>query len=65
MFEERCANPSRMTFPVNGYMVGTQFDDDQILSALRRCFVLDGMAPREVGGSVALLTAAENLLNGT
>jgi outer membrane receptor protein involved in Fe transport len=62
-FQARYTNPSRISFTVDGRMVGKQFDDDQNQFPLGRFFVLDAMASRNIGAGVEIFAAAENLLN--
>ncbi|MGH9683327.1 MAG: TonB-dependent receptor [Candidatus Acidiferrales bacterium] len=62
-FRARYTNPSRLSFSVDGRMIGKQFDDDQNQFQLGRFFTLDAMASRTLGHGVELFGAAENLLN--
>ena len=62
-FQARYENPSRISFSIDGRMVGQQFDDDQNKFPLGRFFVLDGMVARSVGHGAELFVAGENLFN--
>lgn len=62
-FQARYENPARISFSVDGRMVGRQFDDDQNQFPLGRFFVLDGMVARSVGHGAELFVAGENLFN--
>jgi outer membrane receptor protein involved in Fe transport len=62
-FRASYENPGRISFSIDGRMVGKQFDDDQNQFPLGRFFVLDAMARRDVGRDTELFVAGENLFN--
>jgi outer membrane receptor protein involved in Fe transport len=62
-FQARYENPSRISFSVDGRMVGKQFDDDQNQFPMGRFFVLDAMAWRDIGRGAELFVAGENFFN--
>ena len=62
-FQARYTNPTRISFSVDGRMVGKQYDDDQNQYPLGSFFVLDAMASREIGRGISAYAAVENLLN--
>ncbi len=62
-FQARYQNPARISFAVDGRMVGKQFDDDRNHFPLGRFFVLDAMAWRRIGRGAEIFAAAENLFN--
>lgn len=64
-FEGRYSNPSRISFSVDGRMVGKQFDDAPNQYPMGRFFVLDAMASRDFSHGIELFAAVENLLNET
>jgi outer membrane receptor protein involved in Fe transport len=62
-FQARYESPARISFSVDGRMVGKQFDDDQNQFPLGRFFVLDAMASKSIGRGAELFLAGENLFN--
>lgn len=62
-FQARYQNPARISFAVDGRMVGKQFDDDRNQFPLGRFFVLDAVAWRGIGRDAEIFAAAENLFN--
>ena len=62
-FQAQYQNPARISFSVDGRMVGKQFDDDQNQFPLGRFFVLDAQAWRGIGHGAELFVAGENLFD--
>lgn len=62
-FQARYDDPARVTFSVDGRIVGQQFDDDQNQFPLGRYFVLDGMVSRSITHGAEIFVAGENLFN--
>ncbi|PYV25336.1 MAG: hypothetical protein DMG27_10240 [Acidobacteria bacterium] len=68
-FQARYSNPSaarrlaRLTFGVQGRLVGAQFDDDQNQFRLNRFFTLDALVSHSLGHGAEAFVAAENLTN--
>jgi outer membrane receptor protein involved in Fe transport len=62
-FQARYANPSILTFAVQGRAIGVQFDDDQNLLKLDKFFVLDGLASRRLNNHFEVFAAVENIFN--
>ncbi|MGD1211689.1 MAG: hypothetical protein ABR973_10065 [Candidatus Acidiferrales bacterium] len=61
--QARYANPKRIMVPVDGRMVGKQYDSTGNQFLMGGFFVLDAMASRSIGGGVEVFAAAENLLD--
>jgi outer membrane receptor protein involved in Fe transport len=61
--QARYANPSIMTFALQGRAISAQYDDDQNLLKLDPYFVLDAFASRRLTSHFELFAAVENLLN--
>ncbi len=62
-FQARYANPSILTFAVQGRAIGAQFDDDQNQLKLAKYFVLDAFASRRLTNHFDIFVAVENLFN--
>jgi outer membrane receptor protein involved in Fe transport len=62
-FQFRYANPSMITFGLQGRAIGVQFDDDQNLLKLDKFFTLDLFASRKLTRGVEIFAAFENLFN--
>ncbi len=62
-FQARYDDPARISFSVDGRMVGQQFDDDQNQFPMGRFFVLDGMISRSISHGAEVFVAGENLFN--
>jgi outer membrane receptor protein involved in Fe transport len=62
-FQARYANPSILTFAVQGRAIGAQFDDDQNQLKLNKYFVLDAFASRRLTNHFDIFVAFENLFN--
>ncbi|MFZ3217920.1 MAG: TonB-dependent receptor [Candidatus Acidiferrales bacterium] len=62
-FQARYANPRIATVSVTGRAIGNAFDDDQNMYPLGSFFVLDAMVSRNVGASLEVYGAVENLFN--
>jgi outer membrane receptor protein involved in Fe transport len=68
-FQARYSNPSaarrlaRLTFGVQGRLVGAQFDDDQNQFRLNRFFTLDALVSHPVAHGLEAFLATENLTN--
>lgn len=62
-FQARYANPSLVTFAVQGRAASVQFDDDQNLFRLGSYFTLDAFVSRGIKHGVEVFAAAENLFN--
>jgi outer membrane receptor protein involved in Fe transport len=62
-FQSRYANPSILTFAVQGRAIGVQFDDDQNLLKLNKYFVLDALASRRLTNHFEVFAAVENVFN--
>jgi outer membrane receptor protein involved in Fe transport len=62
-FQARYANPSILTFALQGRALGAQFDDDQNQLKLAKFFVLDAFASRRISRHFELFIALENLLD--
>jgi len=62
-FQAQYQNPARISFALDGRMVGKQFDDDQNHFPLGRFFVLDAMIWRGIGRGAEIFAAAENLFD--
>jgi outer membrane receptor protein involved in Fe transport len=62
-FQARYANPSILTFAVQGRAIGAQFDDDQNQLKLDKYFVLDALASRRLNNHFDIFVAVENVFN--
>lgn len=62
-FQFRYANPSILTFGLQGRAIGVQFDDDQNLLKLNKFFTLDLFASRKLTHGVEIFAAFENLFD--
>lgn len=62
-FQVRYANPSRLTFSLQGRASGAQFDDDQNRLRLAPYFTLDAYAARSLRRSLEVYVAVENIFN--
>ena len=62
-FQARYDDPARISFSIDGRMVGQQFDDDQNQFPMGRFFVLDGMVSRSISHGAEVFVAGENLFN--
>jgi outer membrane receptor protein involved in Fe transport len=62
-FQARYANPSILTFALQGRAIGAQFDDDQNQLKLDKYFVLDALASRRLNNHFDVFLAVENVFN--
>lgn len=62
-FQARYANPSILTFAVQGRAIGAQFDDDQNQLKLNKYFVLDALASRRLNNHFEVFAAVENVFD--
>jgi outer membrane receptor protein involved in Fe transport len=62
-FQIRYANPTRLTFSVQGRAGSAQFDDDQNRFRLAPYFTVDAYAARSLKRSLEVYVAVENLFN--
>jgi outer membrane receptor protein involved in Fe transport len=62
-FQASYADPRRISFSVQGRMVGLQYDDAQNQFPMGRFFVLDGQASHSFGFGMEVFAAVENLFN--
>jgi outer membrane receptor protein involved in Fe transport len=62
-FQARYANPSRLSFGLQGRASSAQFDDDQNRLRLKGYFTLDAFASHRLARDLEVFVAAENLFN--
>lgn len=62
-FQGRYTNPQRVSFSVEGRMVGKQFDDSPNQYPMGNFFVLDGEVSHDFLGGTEVFAAVENLFN--
>jgi outer membrane receptor protein involved in Fe transport len=60
-FQARYTNPSRLSFSIDGRLIGMQLDTNQL--PMGNFFVLDAMASRKLTHGVEVFAAVENLFN--
>jgi outer membrane receptor protein involved in Fe transport len=62
-FQSRYSDARFLTFGLQGRFVGREFDDDQNLLLLNRCFTLDAFVSHPLGQHWEIFAAGENLFN--